>query len=246
MNITPEHIERYQKLFCKALELMSSVKFRVTNDEQKLLYIFLFRQVSLLKAIKALSDIKLYYEGCILLTTLIENYILQKWLIRENKITDYREFGAVESLPRLAFFPEEKAEILQFIKEHNVKRFLRKQSKGVDLLNTRSYQAKWRNLTQIADDLIKHETKSEVKELKHTYDFICGHKHSHAYTVLARMTSIVDQDALILYKETVYVCVCNLFLIDICCHLQGLQEQIKALYIEWGTIAKSDLIGLKK
>ena len=240
MNIDQQHVQQYKILFEKVVELVSSIKFTVTNDEQKLLHIFLFRQASLLKAIKALADTKLYYEGCILLTTLIENYILQKWLIRNNKVVDYVEFGAVESFPRLAFFPEEKAELLQFIEEHNVKRFLRKQKNGMDLLDKRNYQAEWRNLTNMVNDLSKYDDKSEVKRLKHSYDLACGYKHSNSYAVLARMTSVVNQDAIILYKESIFVSICNLFLIDICCSIQGLKEQIKALYIELGNISKSD------
>ena len=252
IKLDRQYIKKYEDLMEHILEISSAIQIPIkNNDIFRLLSVFLARQKSLLQAIYKLAKEDFYYEGCILLTTLIENYILQKWLIREEKIMDYVEFGAVESLPRLALYPQEKDEVLQFIKEHNVKRFLKKSKKKEltedILLNKENYKAPWRNVTNIAINLIPDgDKRSEVKDLKKVYDIMCGYKHSNSYTVLSRMEcKIVPQDAFLLYNNTLYTVICNLLLIDTCCNIEGLKDKLKNAFLQLNDLAKNNPI-LKK
>lgn len=246
IKLDRRYVKKYEELMLHILEISSSVTIpRCNNDIFRLLHTFLTRQISLLKAIYKLAGEDLYYEGCILLTTLIENYILQKWLIREDKILDYVEFGSAESLPRLALHPEETEEVLRFIKEHNVKRFLKKSKEATreNLLDKDSYKTEWQNLTRITKDLIGNDEKSEVKELKKFYDFACGFKHSRPYAVLSRMGyDIVAQDAFLLYNGAIYAGICNLVLIDQCCNFEGLKNKLKDIYLQLNDLAKDNPI----
>lgn len=242
------YIKQYKNLMIRILEISSTIQIPPkNNDIFRLLRVFLIRQKSLLRAIYKLAKEDFYYEGCILLTTLIENYILQKWLIREEKIMDYVEFGAVESLPRLALYPQEKDEVLQFIKEHNVKRFLKKNKEATDdnLLNKDNYnKAPWQNLANIARDLIPNgEKRSEVKDLKKTYDFACGYKHSNPYAILSRIGyDMIPQDAFLLYTNAIYTFICNLVLIDQCYSFEGLKNILKDIYIQFNDIVVNNPI----
>ena len=246
IKLDRKYVKKYEELMLHVLEISSSIKIPKHNsDIFRLLHVFLKRQLSLLKAIYKLAKEDSYYEGCILLTTLIENYILQKWLIREGKILDYVEFGAAESLPRLALHPEETEEVLQFIKEHNVKRFLKKSKESTreNLLDKDSYKTEWQNLTRITKDLIGDDEKSEVKELKKFYDFACGFKHSRPYAVLSRMGyDIVAQDAFLLYNGAIYAVICNLVLIDQYCNIDGLKDKLKDIYLGLNDLAKDNPI----
>lgn len=235
MNPVDPYIKQYDTLISQALNIANTIRINRTNDVRRLLHVFATRQISLLKSIQKLANAQLYYEGCILLTTFIENYILQKWLIVNNKILDYLEFAATESLPRLAIHPEETREVLQFIKEHNVQRFLKKGRKPTEqiLLDSKNYCAPWQNLTKITDDLTRGVERSEVKDLKKAYNLLCGYKHSSAYSVLARMGyPVVPQDAFLLYSQALYAFICNLVLIDQCCNINGLKDKLRDIYLK--------------
>ena len=246
IKLDKEYIKKYEELMTRLLDVSKSIQIPRNNDIFRLLYAFLERQKSLVRAIYKLAKEDFYYEGCIVLTTLIENYILQKWLIREGKIMDYFEFGVTESLPRLALYPQEKDEVLQFIKEHNVKRFLKKSKEATEenLLNKENYKAPWQNLTNITKHLIQDDDgRSEVKDLKKAYDFACGYKHSSPYAVLSRIGyDMVPQDAFLLYTNAIYAFICNLVLIDQCCNFEGLKKILKDLYIQFNDVAANNPI----
>ena len=117
--------EDHKQLLNELISITKSLSLPLSTDVLKLLFVFRYRQLSLLESVQKLCDEDRWYEACILNTTMIENYILQRWLIQYQKIIAYLEYACIESLPRVKVFKDEEKEVLKFIREHGLTSLLK-------------------------------------------------------------------------------------------------------------------------
>lgn len=196
---TKELVVKYKKLLDELIMHGKSIGMAYNNDINKIYSIFLKRQISLAESIKILLRKKRYYDACILTASLAENFILVKYLILYGKIQDYVDYHCIETFPIIKQYPRMKEEALKAIEEHNLKRFLKsnKVSENVDLLNFSNYQAPWKNIQAMVDQIVKRGDK-DIATLKFNYDILCSYKHSGSYTLLSRTFDVPpENDAMI-------------------------------------------------
>lgn len=195
-----EILQKNKQLLDEVIQLGKSITFPRKDNIDRLLKVFLDRQLSLATSINILLRKKQYYESCMLIPTLLENHILVIYLISFDKIIDYLEYACIESLPRLKIYPEEKAETLNFIKNHNVVRFFNDKLEKSDdnLLNPKNYKkAPWYNIESMVQQLIS-KGNVDIRQTKDHYDLFCAYKHSQPFNILQRMTfERIDNDAVI-------------------------------------------------
>ena len=196
---TKELVVEYKKLLDELIMHGKSIGMAYNNDINKIYSIFLKRQISLAGSIKILLRKKRYYDACILTASLAENFILVKYLIEYEKIQDYVDYHCIETFPIIKRYPELKEEVLKEIEVHNLKRFLKpkKVAGKVDLLDSNNYQASWKKVQAMVDQLVK-KGDQDIKSLKFNYDILCSYKHSSSYTLLSRTFDIPpENDAMI-------------------------------------------------
>lgn len=195
-----EILQKNKLLLDEVVKLGKSITFVRNDNIDRLFKVFLDRQLSLTTSINILLRKKQYYECCMLMPTLLENHILVEYLITFDKIIDYLEYACIESLSRLKIYPEEKAETLNFIKDHNLKRYLKDKIDTIDdnLLNPKNYKkAPWYNIESMVQQLIS-KGNVDIRQTKDHYDLFCAYKHSQPFNILQRMTfERIDNDAII-------------------------------------------------
>ena len=106
--------------------------------------------------------------------------------------------GYVRSLllARKVYHPEEKDDILNFIKKNNLKRLLKKDIQGQELtdevlLNPKNYYNKWyrpevKDISDIVQKLTNNGNHPEITNIKHSYDRFCAYKHYAPYVMMPR------------------------------------------------------------
>lgn len=197
----------YKQLLDNLIIHGKSIKLSPNGDVNRLYSIFLRRQISLAESIKVLLRKKQYYDACILTSSLAENFILVKYLIKAEKIQDFVDYHCIETLPMINRYPIKRDEVLKAIEDHNLKRFLTKKAKdqNVDLLNYRNYYAPWKNIQTMVEQLVSMGDQ-DIKALKFDYDILCSYKHSGSYTLLSRNFDVPpEHDAMIVLGTTCLV-----------------------------------------
>lgn len=139
-----------------------------------------------------------YYNACILASHMLEGLIILTWMLDKPKerVRQYADFGTIEFLEGLHIHPEEKDDILNFIKKNNLKRLLKKDIQGQELtdevlLNPKNYYNKWyrpevKDISDIVQKLTNNGNHPEITNIKHSYDRFCAYKHYAPYVMMPR------------------------------------------------------------
>lgn len=187
--------ETNKTLLERLIQRTKDVNFESKNLQQGATVSFYKRLLSSSKAILMLIDDA--YNACILASHMLEALIQLIWMLeKEERIKQYIDYGAIEQLEGLEIYPDTKEKVLNFIKERNVQRLLKKEyqcKKVTDkiLLTSDNYYNSWykpqaNSISTIADKLIKNEGHPEVDNLCHMYKRFCSYKHCSPYVMLPR------------------------------------------------------------
>lgn len=115
---------------------------------------------------------------------MLEGLILLAWMLNEpqKRVRQYANFGIIERLEGLRVYPEEKDDLLKFIKENNLQKLLKKDIQEQEitndiLLNPENYYNKWyRPEVKDINDMVKNLTNGgkhqEIANTKHLYNII--------------------------------------------------------------------------
>lgn len=191
-----ENIKNSKKILRLLIERTQYVNFNRANPIQETTVSFYKKMLSSAKSVLHLYND--YYNACILASHMLEGLIILAWMLDrpEERVRQYADFGIVECLEGLSFHPEEKDKLLKFIKEKNLRRFLKKDIQKQEitddiLLNPKNYYNKWYrpevdNINKMVEELTKDGKHQEIDNIKHQYNRLCAYKHYSPYVMLPR------------------------------------------------------------
>lgn len=191
-----DNVKKYKKILYSLIERTQHINFELNSPIQHATVSFYKKMVSSAKSVLHLYND--YYNACILASHMLEGLILLTWMLDKPKerVRQYADFGTIEFLEGLCIHPEEKDEILNFIKKNNLKRLLKKDIQGQELtdevlLNPKNYYNKWyrpeaKDISDIVQRLTNNGNHPEIANIKHSYDKFCAYKHYAPYVMMPR------------------------------------------------------------
>lgn len=190
-----EDFETNKTLLERLIQRTEAVNFETRNLQQGATVSFYKRLLSSSKAVLTLIDDA--YNACILTSHMLEALIQLIWMLeKEERIKQYIDYGAIEQLEGLKIYPDTKEKILDFIKERNIQRLLKKEYQGKKvtdkiLLTSDNYYNSWykpeaNSIKTTAIKLEKEEGHPEINNLYYMYTRFCSYKHCSPYVMLPR------------------------------------------------------------
>lgn len=191
-----DNVKKYKKILYLLIERTQYIDFELHSPIQHATVSFYKKMISSAKSVLHLYND--YYNACILASHMLEGLILLTWMLDKPKerVRQYADFGTIEFLEGLHIHPEEKDDILNFIKKNNLKRLLKKDIQGQELtdevlLNPKNYYNKWyrpevKDISDIVQKLTNNGNHPEITNIKHSYDRFCAYKHYAPYVMMPR------------------------------------------------------------
>lgn len=191
-----ENIKNSKKILRLLIERTQYVNFNRSNPIQAATVSFYRKMLTSAKSVLHLH--KDHYNGCILASHMLEGLILLTWMLNEpqKRVRQYANFGIIERLEGLRVYPEEKDDLLKFIKENNLQKLLKKDIQEQEitndiLLNPENYYNKWyRPEVKDINDMVKNLTNGgkhqAIANTKHLYNRLCAYKHYSPFVMLPR------------------------------------------------------------
>lgn len=201
-----KNIKNCKEILELLIQRTENVNFVQHNEVHACTISFYKKMLSSARAVLTLNED--YYNACILISHMLEGIILLAWILDKPKerIRQYVDYGIVEYLAGLRVYPEKTDDVLKFIKEKDVQRFLKKEIKTRKitdevLLEHKNYYSMWykleaNSITSIADKLTINGRHPEIASIKHAYNIFCAYKHYSPYVILPRYgTNIIIENA---------------------------------------------------
>lgn len=122
-----DNVKKYKKILYLLIERTQCIDFELNSSIQHATVSFYKKMISSAKSVLHLYND--YYNACILASHMLEGLIILTWMLDKPKerVRQYGDFGTIEFLEGLHIHPEEKNDILSFIKKNNLKRLLKKE-----------------------------------------------------------------------------------------------------------------------
>ena len=191
-----DDIKKYKKLLYLLISRTQNINFELKKPIQHATVSFYKKMLS-----SAKSVLHLYndcYNACILSSHMLEGLIILTWMLEkpDERVRRYADFGTIEFLEGLHIHPEEREDILNFIKAHNLQRLMKKNVQQKELtdellLNPNSYYNKWyrpeaNNISDMVKQLTDNNKHPEITNIKQSYDRLCAYKHYSPYVMMPR------------------------------------------------------------
>lgn len=193
-----ENYKKTKKLLRLLISRTKNLNFEQHNEMHAFTISFYKKMLVSAQAILKLNDNGDSYSSCILASHMMEGLILMMWCLDDPKkrIRQYADYGAVEYLRSHTKDAEDKADILKFIKEKGVQRFLKikfqkQEATDETLLNADNYCKMWYKLevntiNDMVEKLQKDAGVKGVDNIKQMYDLLCAYKHYSPLIMLPR------------------------------------------------------------
>ncbi len=191
-----ENLKDSKKILRLLIEQTKCVNYTKGNPIQAATVSFYKKMLSSAKAILHLYND--YYNACIVASHMLEGLILLTWMLDkpQERVRQYADFGTIEALEGLHLHPEEKDDILNFIKQNNLKRLLKKDIQKQELtdgilLNPKNYYNKWyrpeaNDINDIVTKLAEGSKHQAINNIKQMYNELCAYKHYSPFVMLPR------------------------------------------------------------
>lgn len=117
-----DNVKKYKKILYLLIERTQYIDFELHSPIQHATVSFYKKMISSAKSVLHLYND--YYNACILASHMLEGLILLTWMLDKPKerVRQYADFGTIEFLEGLHIHPEEKDDILNFIKKNKSKK----------------------------------------------------------------------------------------------------------------------------
>lgn len=193
-----DNIKEIKKLLRSLISRTKNLNFEQHNEMHAFTVSFYKKMIVSAQAILKLNDNGDSYSGCILASHMMEGLILMMWCLDNPKerIRQYADYGAVEYLQGHIKDANDKADILKFIKEKDVPRFLKskfqkQEATDETLLRADNYCKMWYKLevntiNDMVEKLQKDAGVKGVDNIKQMYDLLCAYKHYSPLIMLPR------------------------------------------------------------